>query len=245
MNKTVFFWIAEGQQYCDEALLSAESVRVAMPYSDRIIFAPTNQPTPCFAEGWTAPVGLQPVAAANWYLRATHYMLAAIRYLTSQGYERAIYLDTDTYVLSPVHELLGLLNKRTMAGAIAPGRVTIAPVRYIPESFPEINIGVLPMYLPDPTLTQLWDSVVCHYKLYEEAYGNNDQGALRAVLWDNPDFKFCTFQPEYNFRFGFGGFLKGEAKILHGRSQKRSYSEIGRLVNKESSFRVWKRGELS
>jgi hypothetical protein len=75
-----------------------------------------------------------------------------------------------------------------------------------------------------------------------QRYNNNDQGPLRQVLWEN-NVKLAVLPPEYNMRWGFGGFAKYKVKVLHG--QTHDYEGVcHRLNERGAKFRGWDRGRM-
>ena len=54
----------------------------------------------------------------------------------------------------------------------------------------------------------------------------------------------ATLPTEFNFRFGFGGQVRGLVRVLHGRSS--NYDRLSNVVNKDTgTIRSWRTGELS
>jgi hypothetical protein len=155
---------------------------------------------------------------------------------------KILYFDTDTYIVAPIYELYGLLDKYDVVGAHAPARFTQIfqpmPIE-IPDAFPELNIGML-AFRNNEIVKELFAD--WSQKQASGQYGNNDQRSLRAALWES-DAKLYVVPPEYNFRFGFGGFVGRKAKVLHGRSE--NIDTLVRKVSVPGAMVTWKRGELT
>jgi len=232
-----FFWIASGKQYVREAALSAASVMMHHPNVDRFLVTPDDIAIPAVFNFF---IKTPPRESPHWYVDSTRYFDCALGAMDE--YRHLIYLDTDTRVLLPLDDLFALLAKFDLAGAHAPGRVTRVVVNPVPLSFPEINIGVLAL-----RNSKKLRRFVAHWKtLYEENadyYGNNDQASLREALWENKaKIAFYLFPPEYNFRFGFGGWARYPIHVLHGRTD--NWTALIQKANAHNSFRGWGPGEL-
>lgn len=177
-----------------------------------------------------------------WYVDSASAFARTAYNLMTRGYLRALYLDTDTFCLGELEPMMQILDKFDFAGAQAPGRVTRRTTVPIPRAFPELNLGVNPFRLNGKTCLTLIDWAE-HYARNANFYGNNDQASLREVLWDNSNrIRVGVLPPEYNFRFGFGGWLRDPALFLHGRSP--SLESIGRKVNNPGGMRAFQNGEL-
>lgn len=238
MPKTAIFYVLS-TDYAQEARRSAFSVWNAHP--DNIDF-----PVFFFSSG---PIldsrfdtFLMQRESQFWYVDSTRFLLSAAILLRDRGFERALYLDTDTFCCGSILELMRVLDEHDYAAAHAPGRRTRKNMIDVPNSFPEFNIGVNPFRLSIDVIGMLSD----WYHYYEKGapfWGNNDQASLREILWENKrGLRIATLPPEFNFRFGFGGFLRGECIFLHGRDP--DLPSVANRVNAKMDFRSYRRGEL-
>ncbi len=170
---------------------------------------------------------------------AARYMGLAVEGIKD---ERLLYLDTDTYVCGDLSPLFKMLDKFDITGAHAPGRRTAPGADWVPAAFPEINVGVNSIKR-SPRVLWLLDE--WHKRMMRDPQ-NNDQPALRALLWENAaTISLGVLPPEWNCRFGFGGFAKNEVKVLHGRPwQEQTYQEIEGAINARKEMRTWARGKL-
>lgn len=238
MRKKAFFWIVT-REYFEEAARSAISALEHNPGIDRFVISPdTDRGVPVI---FNLYITVPPQRGPFWYVDSTRYFSAALKAMT-EDYSHLIYLDSDTKVLHPFKDLWMLLTKFDLAGSHAPGRRTRPTFSYVPPSFPELNIGVLAMQNTD-RLRKTFRDWLSHYEEYAIFYGNNDQAPLREILWHNKrKLPFYIFPPEYNFRFGFGGWVRNQVHVLHGRSP--NLDKIAHQVNNPGGFRGWKPGEL-
>lgn len=228
------FWIAT-DSYCHDAIQSAESVANRMPDYPRLIFTPTSFKSLMFNEVIPLP-GRQ---FSLWYLDFTSYMLFALLYLRNLGYKKALYLDTDTYMVEPVPEIFKMLDHFDVLSTIAPARQISPTQAQVPECLAEYNTGVLAFStVKVEQLFRLWFSI---YKSNPGIYGENDQAPLREAIWLSPAVKPYVLPLEYNCRFGFGGQAAGKIKILHGRSN--NMKQLAENINKDTGIRGWRRGD--
>lgn len=161
--------------------------------------------------------------------------------LMQTPFEQTLYLDSDTYICNDLTDLFLLTKQFDIAVAHAPLRQShgknILTVE-IPDSFPELNTGVILFRLNkailalferwrDILLTQLdtWTSPV------------HDQPAFRQAMWEmSKKVNSTILTPEYNCRFIRPGFLHQTANILHGRDKY--LSKIASFLNKSQRQRV-------
>lgn len=218
------------------------SARKHMPDVERILFSPI------FAEpgkAFTNVIALNVTTHKHWFLNHAQYMCRALKMLNDFGYDKALFMDCDTYMLLPVYELFYMLDFYDLMGAHAPGRRTTATIEDVPLSFPELNIGVNPMLTRD-NVRFFFVDVLNQYTKHKDEYRNNDQGALRDTLWNyaraRRDFRFYVLPPEYNLRYEFPCFVSKEVKILHGHKE---VIKVAERVNKSKEMRSWKRGQLT
>lgn len=181
-------------------------------------------------------VTLKPASAhPGWY---ANYIQALIDGMWggTRKYQRVIVFDSDTWLCEPIPDVYDVLGRFDIAGAHAPARWTCETPRPIPDAFPELNTGVLGFNVNDYVLSlfQYWLHVLLvHY----DVWGDNDQGALRAALWERPA-TIWIMPPEYNCRFGFGGFAGSPVKVLHGRGYP--IDRANAIVNAGAGMRVWR-----
>lgn len=253
LSKGAIFYITNQDKYVKYASVSAASAKEHMPDVDRYLFVPNyfqpNQMTH-FTDVFTLP---DMKRSDKWFFDQIRYTVHVLEHLYT-GYETAIYMDVDTFFLSPVYDLFELVRIHfDYCGTHAPARFTAPTLEDIPLSFPEFNIGVNPMNIAN--CIGMWKRVVAQLDENEQSYDNNDQMVLRDTLWlllgyDDTfdDFRIHFLPPEYNFRFAFPQFACREVKILHGGTDdnnlKAFYEEIGRRVNARQGMRVWQNQNL-
>lgn len=241
------FWIAHGDSYIAEAVKSAESLRAHMPEVRRILITANSSLSIWLrdAAAFNHVIGmLNPDKGMPWYWYSINCFEWATRNLAAPLLDPApdvlINLDVDTYVVEPFYDLLEVLERFDIVGTHAPARYTSRTVNPVPEAFAELNIGML-AWRNTSKMQNLFTAWARRYRENQDVYGNNDQAALREMLWRS-DVRIWVAPPEYHFRFIFGGFARYPVKVLHGRSK--SIEEVARRVNKPLGMRIWKKGEL-
>lgn len=228
-------WIVDGEKYLAEAKRSAEQVNRVMPELSTFVVDAKS---------------FGPREHSEWYIDANRYLHLVLNALP-EG-EKVLFLDSDTYMAFPVPELFNMLDRFDLALAQAPGHHTAPTVEPLPDAFPEFNIGVVAMR-NNPQVRDLWQEVYRQQVAHSEVYGNNDQSALREVLWNlpvvedrmeiHPPLRYAVLPNEYNCRFNFGCQVRDLVRILHGHAA--NYDEIvdslnaGYRVGNELPPRLW------
>jgi len=220
-------YVATGKQYIAEACRSAESCQGRMPDLPRAIICddPSLLAEDCFdiVERFDAP---------------TYSHLDKIAGMRRSPFRRTLYLDTDTVVAEPICELFELLERFDLAAAHAPWRWT-RPADGCPESFPELNTGVV-VYRSGPALQSFlerWETIFSAH-LASAQGAAHDQPAFRQAVYES-DLRLTVLTPEYNLRTVFPSFAGGNArvKILHGRG--RSLERMLKIANLRTGPRVF------
>lgn len=210
VGRKCFFYVATGENYRNEVIASVRSLRVHMPhahvtlYTDRSVDGPFDEvvilESPTFSFG-------DKVAAFE-----------RVRY------EKAVFLDTDTYIAAPIDDLFVLLDHVDFAASTEVARGYWYDAWNIPDSFPEFNTGVV-AFRRTPAVTRMlrsWRQLFEESKRWQEDHtvsrGNPwDQPPLRKALYDSREVRFAVLPTEYNALRHDGTYLWGRAKIVHGR----------------------------
>jgi hypothetical protein len=122
-------YIVTGQQFIDEACLSAASVKRCMPDIPITILSDSTVHSPLFEQ-------VLPIT------HPTHGPEDKIVNIANSPYHETLYLDSDTYMADDSRELFSLLEKFDLAAVHAPYRAQYR-VNEVPDCFPELNLGVL------------------------------------------------------------------------------------------------------
>ena len=230
------FWIAT-ENYIQEAAASAKSLRAHMPDVARELWTPARIPQETRNPAFDRIRFVPPRRSEFWFVDAVYYFTLAVGGLQD---ERLLYLDTDTHVCADLSDVFKMLDRFDFVGAHAPGRMTAPGANGVPPAFPELNVGVNGIRRSQQVRHVLQD----WFKRLEANPQNNDQPALRAALWES-DLRVGILPPEYNMRWGFGGFARYAVKVLHGRPENgMSYQDVERRINARKEMRGWERGKL-
>src|SRR5262249_37484843 len=128
-------YIARGDKYVDAAVESARSVRRGTRVPIAIA---TDNDAPALAECDHA----LPLTETGGYRAKILGMIAS-------PFDRTLMLDVDTYAAADLSELFEVLDNFDVAAAHAPNRVVL-PLDDIPDSFPELNTGVISLRRSEP-----------------------------------------------------------------------------------------------
>jgi hypothetical protein len=218
MDRGVIY-VAFGQEYLSEVLVSAASVKRHMP----------DLPITLFCDRKTACPDVDQVVRVEPDVSFPG-CAAKIRYIAASPYEQTLFLDSDTYVCADLADLFALLDAFDLAAAHAPTRATYE-VEGVPDSFPEFNTGVI-LSRQSSEVRNLFSDWADLYLRHLERVDRgalrwlqpadrrwhrlNDQGAFREALYRS-GLRVATLPPEYNCRFTAPGFVDGPVRILHGR----------------------------
>lgn len=234
MTKSVV-WIASGEKYINEVIISALSVKKHNPELSRVLCTPNKNVR--FVKPFTEIITLPERQYDLWFLDCTSYMLD----IFDSTSEQVLLLDTDTYVCDDLSDFFTALDRFDIVGTHAPGRETAPTIHNVPASFPELHIGAL-AFNKNYTIHKLFATWLKFYQDNQNIYKENDQAPLRDALWHYQGAKVYAMPSEFCFRFPFGGLVRGKVKVLHGRSNM-SYKQIEEMVNKEwRKIRVFPRG---
>lgn len=218
-------YIATGKQHIQEAVYSVSSLKKHMPHVHATIFL-------------TEPINDHPFDEVVMIrqLEAHNPKKDKVFYMNQSPYERTLFLDTDTYIVSDCSELFALLDKFDLTVAHAPCRNGDSS-NGVPASFVEMNTGVM-LFQKIALVKEFfleWRRL--YKKKCEVEISPLDQPSFREALFKSK-LKFCTLTPEYNYRFIFPTFAQSEVKILHGRHP--NLPEIASQINSKLVCRTSK-----
>jgi hypothetical protein len=213
-------YVARGQTYLAEAVVSASSLKQQHPDLHVTLYADTETDAACFD-------------AVHRIDPQTHPKLARQQVFCDLPYDCTLVLDSDTYICG---DLLGLFQPmETFEFGAMPDPFRYRPedepvlgnfMARIPRSYSQLNAGVL--------LLRRTANVALLIRRWMENYardleqvrmmgfqhgwyqGIGDQSALREALYDTP-LHWWSIPAEYNCILSLPGYVEGPVKILHGR----------------------------
>lgn len=211
-------YIATGEKCLAEALQSVRSLKAANPGISATLF--TDR-----AGNYLDFEQVFPVENPRYS------SLDKLNNIHRSPYDKTLYLDTDTHVVDDITDVFTLLNRFDFAGMIEISRgYWYRQYTNIPDSFPEINSGVL-AFRKCPLVDQLfvdWRNFYTASLAWQESSGGSnriwDQPGLRQALYSSPELKLSTLPTEYNAFQLNGTYLWGKAKILHTRNPHKPFA---------------------
>ncbi len=232
-------YVATNSYYLNQAVLSARSVK---RYCDVNVGIVTNIVNP--GEIWDVVLKYQPLEVGK-----DIYMADKLRALTLSPFEKTLYLDADTYIMTDIINLFHLLDRFDMVFAhghnrnerflmqtgriMANGKYTKAVDDSIPYSFAPIQGGTI-LYNSGEHIKTFLGNVE---KEYHKKRYFDDQAVIREQLWNCKDIDFYIMPPEYNFntigqikRWRDMNYREARPGILHYTREKNK--DIARCVNK-------------
>lgn len=202
-------YFAVGEKYIAEAIRSVESVKRSMPGLPCALFASEDErrivPSKLFDMQFELDMSFGVKAQKISVLKRTPF-------------DQTLYLDTDTHMVAPVHELFELLPQFDLALAMASlGRLPDA-LGGVPGSFPVMNTGVM--------VFRRCDAISALFDRWLQLHANKarlDQPSFREALFES-GIRFAPLTNSYNFLLDFPQTVRHPVKILHGR-----HPQIGAL----------------
>jgi len=227
-------YIVTGQQFVDEACLSAGTVKRCMPDVPITILSDVPVRSPLFEQ-------VVPITCPR------HGPEDKIVNIVNSPYQETLYLDSDTYIVDDCRELFVLLEKFDLAAVHAPYRAQYR-VKEVPDCFPELNTGVL-LFRKSEQIESLFERWLQIYRddrlkpldwlfpggptWYRRAIPN--QPSFRCAVYESA-LRIAPLPPEYNCRITFPGFVHTKVKIIHGRAD--CFATLAKQLNKTMRARV-------
>lgn len=216
-------YIATGQRYIEEGLKSVASLKTSMPSVHVTLFCDQRVSSPDLDDVILIEASAReetPKTSSQNVNRSKGGMFNKVYHMSRSPYERTLYLDTDTYVVSDISDIFQLLDRFDMAVAHAPHRSPRTAVQRkkfdrIPSSFVVMNTGVV-AFKRSARTEAFFSNWLKSYQEDVDALEYNDQTSFREALYHS-DLRIATLTPEYNYRFRKRLCINGTLKILHGR----------------------------
>lgn len=218
MRQGVLYLATGDPRFLDEVLVSARSVKHAMPNTPVMLVTDLDAPYEPFDE-------IQRVSSPK---SALEFFRLRIQVLCDSPYERTLHLDGDTYVARDVGELFMLLERFDLAIAHDTHRVAV-PIADIPDSYPELNAGVV-AYRTEALRSIRVRWLEMYDRLAESETGSYDQPSLRRALWES-DLRVATLPPEFNCRFLHAGSYNLPPAILHEHASERQFERAAEAMS--------------
>jgi len=230
-NEFGVLYVATGKRFISEANESANSLKQVMPEVKIVIWA--NE-VPEYEN--------HPFHKINLLEKPAYSYFDKIKPLCETPFQKTLFVDTDTYFLAPVNELIPLLERFDMAYCHAPWRVCPGEnniLNEVPASFPEPNTGVIAYRSTEKVFSTFRDWERIYDKMLKsKKVPDHDQPAFRLAIWES-DLNTTVLPSEYNIRTVFPVFVGGntDVKILHGREP--TLSKAKRKINEKDGIRIY------
>jgi hypothetical protein len=222
-DSTGFLYIATGEDYIEEARISAQTVDKHHP--DIPICLMTDQDV-------TDAIFDKVIILDD----PAYGFQDQIYNLDRTPFSRTIYLDTDIYADDSIEDVFDILDQFDMAVAYNhDGKAW--PVSDVPQSFPEFNTGVVAYRLSNEFLDflSLWEEIYVSKR--EEDGTMRNQPTFRQAVYES-DIRYATLRQEYNCAFWTPGFAVGKVKLFHGRLQSVDGPGAGEYFNAETAVDI-------
>lgn len=209
-------YLAVGERFVAEAAVSSRSMRrhLNLPCTIFTNFPDNATRTDCFDQ----------VVAINPSGRRAHRdKLIAMR---DSPYDETLFLDTDTFIGSPLDDCWKLLEQFDIAFSGDRGSVDRFPAETgVPDSFKEPNLGVV-FYRRSYEMNCLFNESLKIYDKFSNIDVNffNDQTPFRIALYYS-NLRYSILTDEDNCRFTNYGKLNGKCRVLHGRLKHSKFDE--------------------
>jgi hypothetical protein len=221
-----YLYIASGERYVKEAIISAESLRRVDKQAHITLVTNETVKNKIFNNILVHPSDVKSYGEAIRY-RVRHI------YETSP-YKKTLFLDSDTYFYDNCRELFDLLNYYDICMTLAPCDSTQPRVNgrklvgYTPY-----NCGMIlfKKNLTNNFLFQNWKK-----RCEQKAFESNDQLALMESLLESKT-RVYVLQNIWNTRIPYYLTLNGFVKIVHGRCK--NYEKLRRKINIINFHRCW------
>ena len=189
-----FFYIAFGEAFTAEAILSIESLKKHNPNCNVALY--TDAPQNIDKEKASLVdilLGIQP-----------NHIRAKVDYISHSPFRKTLYLDSDTVIVRNIEDIFTCLDRFDVLVTHDYARIRkkysslVPEYEEIPYSFSEVNGGVMAYVANEKTekFLDLWKEYF--YKYFQQTNGW-DQVSLRVSLWkSNVSINHMPF--EYNIR---------------------------------------------
>lgn len=208
MNTAGFVYVATGDQYREEAVRSARSLKQHNPEHPVCLISDRPETTGPWNEVVILP---QPQFGFRDKME-----------MQRSPYDRTVFLDTDTTIFGPIGELFEILERFDVCGVqMCEGQDYVMPG--IPHAYPEMNSGVIG-FRKNAATAVFFEAWARYYQTFREEnraghyhYANvGDQKSLRAALWHS-QARIAQIGAEYNFIPFKMEFASLPVKVVHTR----------------------------
>ncbi len=231
-NKNIpegYLYIANGEQYLNEAVVSATSLRKVDSNAHVTLLTSMDVSSDLFDS-----IVYRPLNIANWQeglLYKTRYMYEV------SPYKRTFFVDSDTYFCDNCRELFDILEYYDVCLCHTPndaGRIKVKNNKVLEGYFP-YNTGVM-LFKKNRKNRKLFKSWFAFYKLKIKEYLTDQTAFNEALLYSRS--RLYVLQNIYNARTPYHiSLMREPVKIIHGRHD--NFEEIASILNTHRCNRLW------
>lgn len=236
LPRRAVFYIVHGDRYLSEAAASAASVRRYMRTADTVILCHAGAVVP---GQWGRVLPVLKRTHRTWYCDSVAFTGQAMDLLSD--YDELLYLDSDTTLAWPCDDAWAVLQQADMAFGHSADRDNIQSIYGAPAAFTTPMIGVN-FWRNDAKAREFVRCWLSLYEQHETFYGEQDQAPLRDLLWKNEmGMRYVVLPPEFACRHNFGCWLKGMARIMHGRLElmDKTLDQAAAEINGDHTMRLY------
>lgn len=227
--KRGYLYIATGNKYLDEAIISATSLKKCNPNAHITLITDEKINNKIFDS-----IVIKNNDSINYKWKSG--IQYKVESLLLSPYEKTFFIDTDTYFIEDSAELFDLLEYHDLQIAHAPDDKTKVVLDHKEfEGYYPYNTGVI-VFNNNPKIKKLFQDWLSIYKRKFDIYPHDQAPFMEALLIN--DLKIHVFHQIYNFRLPYYIAIPGlKVKILHGRTN--DFNLIANKINKHLYNRVW------
>jgi hypothetical protein len=224
------------KRWLAETLVSARSCAAQMPDLRRQLFVTE----PLYAE---AKTHIDKIFPELFVLpAAVHAHRPRFEATLKTDLAEAIFIDGDTFFVSPVYELFDILADFDIAAALAPqyfspkaiGLKVYDLLPAVSAALPEWNTGVIVARVDDGfrAMVETWSEL---FQKAQKVGFFMDQASFRSAVIKS-GLRIATLPNNYNFRANIENNLAQAVKILHAHGD---LEKIAGYINEKTSMRVY------
>jgi hypothetical protein len=244
MATRIAFYLAIGEEWAREAIMSAYTLKEHMPDLPVLLYTDSD-----IKPGLFDAVIKVPSLNTDQRLEAAYCRIPLMKEFFYN--DLVLRLDTDTFILDDLSPVFDLLEHFDIVVAHASTHFTI-PLDDVPDSFPEYHAGMIACRRSQKMDDFIDDWAAKYWELVEWAEGEGrnrlppricpyhaDQAAMRWALYYS-DLRIATLTPEWDC-CPYAGFAQGKIRLIHDRGAR---LKRARSLNRELGSRVYVDGEI-
>ncbi|WP_370089231.1 putative nucleotide-diphospho-sugar transferase [Ekhidna sp.] len=232
MKKQGYLYIATGQKYIDEAVISAESLKRLDPHANTCLITDSFYEHEVFDQVIVHDTN---TVFDQW----KSALLLKIYGLLLSPFEKTLFVDSDTYFFDPCTELFDMLDYHDLLiGHDYSDDSELMIDGKCLANYTPYNTGVMAIRINETMKGVISDWHDTYKKKFQEYW--SDQPALMDVLLRKP-VKMYFLHTIYNFRHLVNiGILAGQkVKILHARGSREDFQLLEKKLNHSTDQRAW------